>query len=451
MIFKRKYFMVFDLGSLCYGAFTAIKILSISCIIINSTSYCAAPSMSSLGIDNELEGAPEGYYAFVESPKMEPPQVKLPPYIRLNRPCTSIGKRISSPNANKKSLNNLCGDLNKGAIPANPMNQNIYGTPYPFELIKNKTLEFFSRTLPILKADETIPKVATLQAEPQYYLYQQPSNAKLHQRIKRSGSSNSSDTIEKKQDTNSQTSSSNDNVTRRQSRKFCDNDQGIWCILYKLIQSQVFRSVNAQKRQDAPHLEYRTSADAASTQNPMPADGPATPCPARVEYATPVFARNHQGIWRYVVQIPYEGYFTQTIEVIKCTNQKCFYMEGGCLSSPRWVSLLVAEIYYPETITPINRRPPVHRSPVMSDDPPPIDDFRNYQQQYLHKRAVPSSSETKSSSNTRKVHCDGVDELGCFQVRLYYDWFLVPGSCKCWRPDYFQKYMRYGRDISYEL
>lgn len=40
-------------------------------------------------IDNELEDTPEGYYAFVESPKMEPPQVKLPPYIRLNRPCTS--------------------------------------------------------------------------------------------------------------------------------------------------------------------------------------------------------------------------------------------------------------------------------------------------------------------------------------------------------------------------
>lgn len=91
-------------------------------------------------------------------------------------------------------------------------------------------------------------------------------------------------------------------------------------------------------------------------------------------------------------------------------------MDGGCLSSPRWVSLLVAEIYYPETITPINRRPPVHRSPVMSNDPPPIDDLRTYPHQYLHKRAVPTSSETKSSS-TKKVHCDGVDELGCFQVK----------------------------------
>lgn len=88
-----------------------------------------------------------------------------------------------------------------------------------------------------------------------------------------------------------------------------------FCLLYKLIQGQVFKSLVAQKRQDPPHLEYRTSADSSPTQM---VDGPPTPCPAKVEYATPVFARNYQGIWRYVVQIPYEGYFTQTIEVTKC-------------------------------------------------------------------------------------------------------------------------------------
>jgi hypothetical protein len=26
----------------------------------------------------------------------------------------------------------------------------------------------------------------------------------------------------------------------------------------------------------------------------------------------------YSGVWRYVVQIPYEGYFTQTVEVTKC-------------------------------------------------------------------------------------------------------------------------------------
>jgi len=37
------------------------------------------------------------------------------------------------------------------------------------ELVKNKTLEFFSRTLPILKADETIPKVAKYVPPDSYY------------------------------------------------------------------------------------------------------------------------------------------------------------------------------------------------------------------------------------------------------------------------------------------
>ena len=41
--------------------------------------------------------------------------------------------------------------------------ENYYNKPYffiPSDLVRNKTLEFFSRTLPILKADETLPRVA---------------------------------------------------------------------------------------------------------------------------------------------------------------------------------------------------------------------------------------------------------------------------------------------------
>lgn len=41
---------------------------------------------------------------------------------------------------------------------------------------------------------------------------------------------------------------------------------------------------------------------------------------------TPVFAKNFQGSWRYVVQIPYEGYFTQTVEVTRCLQTKCHYL-----------------------------------------------------------------------------------------------------------------------------
>ena len=60
----------------------------------------------------------------------------------------------------EQTLDNLCGDLNKGYLPLNPIGQSILGVSYPFELIKNKTLDFFSKTLPILKADDTLPKVA---------------------------------------------------------------------------------------------------------------------------------------------------------------------------------------------------------------------------------------------------------------------------------------------------
>lgn len=35
--------------------------------------------------------------------------------------------------------------------------------------MKNKTLEFFSKTLPILKADETLPKVAKYVPPETYY------------------------------------------------------------------------------------------------------------------------------------------------------------------------------------------------------------------------------------------------------------------------------------------
>lgn len=92
-------------------------------------------------------------------------------------------------------------------------------------------------------------------------------------------------------------------------------------------------------------------------QNEMPP----TPCPSSAEYLTPVFARNHEGAWRYVVQIPKEGYFTQTVEVTKCLKSTCFYMEGSCKTSPRWQSLLVAELYYPDASFPTTPKSAIKR------------------------------------------------------------------------------------------
>ncbi|XP_026331242.1 uncharacterized protein LOC113238631 [Hyposmocoma kahamanoa] len=298
----------------------------------------------------DAEDPPEGYYAFVESPNATPPRVRPPPYRQVAAECPEAADPRPHVTAH-----NLCGDLNLGVIPRNPMGQSPAGEPYPFELIRNQTLRFLSRTLPVLRADDTLPRVAQLAAPP------------------RAGDS--------------------------------------FCMLYRAINGDSSSAGGVERREDpgpAPHPH------SPHTHHPR-YEGPPTPCPARVEYATPVFARNYQGVWRYVVQIPYEGYFTQTVEVTRCMQSRCHYLEGGCLSSPRWVSLLVAELHYPQ----------------------------EYQQtQYLQRRAGVASSEEAAAATDKPPHCDGHDELGCYQVRLYYDWFLVPGSCKCWRPDYFARYVR---------
>nr|CAD7431924.1 unnamed protein product [Timema monikensis] len=202
--------------------------------------------------DVDPQEPPEGYYAFIESPRVR---------------------------SGQKSLNNLCGDLNKGTIPRNPMEQHVLGHPYPFELLKNKTLQFFSKTLPILKADETLPKVAKYQK------------------------------VEDQPFTSNHLSS----------------NSHLMCMIYKAFNGESLAPTiggGIERREDisGENVDYRRG----ETSPPSPPQGqhdpqlPPTPCPAKVEYATPVFAKNYQGVWRYVVQIPYEGYFTQTVEVTRC-------------------------------------------------------------------------------------------------------------------------------------
>lgn len=98
---------------------------------------------------------------------------------------------------------------------------------------------------------------------------------------------------------------------QRQGRKFCDQG-GVFCMLYKAINGESQPTTVIQ----TGHLPLERRDENAGVPPPR-YEGPPTPCPAKVEYATPVFAKNYQGVWRYVVQIPYEGYFTQTIEVTR--------------------------------------------------------------------------------------------------------------------------------------
>ena len=81
-----------------------------------------------------------------------------------------------------------------------------------------------------------------------------------------------------------------------------------FCLLYNSMTGQQQQAVATERRDKAP-----------PSGNSLEEGAPLTPCPSLVEYVTPVFARNYQGVWRYVVQIPYEGYFTQTVEITKCT------------------------------------------------------------------------------------------------------------------------------------
>ncbi|XP_063699663.1 uncharacterized protein LOC134830193 isoform X2 [Culicoides brevitarsis] len=333
---------------------------------------------------------PEGYYAFIESRNAIPPKVKQPPYIQVQEECVNTDSK-------DVSIHNLCGDLNAGKIPRNPLKQNIMGEPYP-ELIRNHTLKFLSKALPALKADGSLPKVTEIFQE--QILDGQYSNNRI-KRQKRE----SSEKVE---------------IENRQTKRFCEDGTGIFCTIYRAISGDSSKSENAAERRD------ETTA--------VRYDSPPTPCPARVEYVTPIYAKSYLGSWRYVVQIPYEGYFTQTIEVTKCLQVRCYYLDGGCLSTPRWVSLLVAEIFYPNSAN-------THTTSTTAAPVPPIHDFEEYQQ-YLQHRASNELTQTTEKTPEVALQCDGYDSIGCYQIRLYYDWFLIPGSCKCWKPDYFSKYLR---------
>merc|ERR1719500_1781789 len=205
-------------------------------------------------------------------------------------------------------------------------------------------------------------------------------------------------------------------TSSRQARGFCKDSYGVFCMLYNALAGSKEGEGKADDRMggdgDIPSISAMNSLDS-----------PMTPCPSAVEYVTPVFAKNYQGVWRYVVQIPYEGYFTQTVEVVKCLSTKCEFLDGSCLASPRWVSLLVAEIYYPDTYFPTADQPIPGRNPIKASPPSDV-------HQFLHRS-------NQAQPNSPTPNCDGSDEMGCFHVRLYYDWFLIPGSCKCWKNDFF--------------
>ncbi len=113
-------------------------------------------------------------------------------------------------------------------------------------------------------------------------------------------------------------------------------------------------------------------------------------------------------------------------------STKCEYLDGSCLASPRWVSLLVAEIYYPDTTFPSpgggsGRPPRGNRQPVQGASPPRVKRdstrvscrfwilslafYQEYGGHYFQRRQGQATPEEK---------CDGHDEMGCYQVRFFF-------------------------------
>ncbi|ODN00841.1 hypothetical protein Ocin01_05847 [Orchesella cincta] len=425
---------------------------------------------------------------------------------------------MKSQNLRENWIDTLCGDLNTGLVPQNPMGHKFLdGGTYPFETIKNKTLEFFRRALPILKSDKSLPKVAKYAMGGNYLI--QPPTEHLYRAKRGIATREAADPSPLLFDASYPDSfyyddpvpSATSNRQRRQHSPsnpngFCENRLGYYnrlCKLYNAmwgktphnIQRDASGEVRRHHGTSTPHQNhhhhqhhsnnhhqkkhfrqaFHTRPDvpvavgtsggsgggggdwaktpkhlhtgAASNNNPSTAELPPTPCPSAAEYLTPVFARNHEGAWRYVVQIPKEGYFTQTVEVTKCLKSNCYYMEGSCKTSPRWQSLLVAEMFYPDTTFPTTPKTTTttKATPLLSDGEAYPDylyskgssaSLENGGSSYSNELGLPfkkrSIRSLKDSKNSPPV-CDGYDEVGCYQVRLFYDWFLIPGSCKCWK------------------
>lgn len=192
----------------------------------------------------------------------------------------------------------------------NPLRTIFANFPIPSsELIRNQTLKFLSKTLPILKADDTLPKVTQVVEND---LIDNTANHRTYDDDEEGGHELVDDY---EQDMTERRSRMKRQVVdpNRNSRKFCDGG-GVFCALYRAIQGEPINSqLIAERREETVPVQPQYQ-------------GPPTPCPAKVEYVTPVFAKNFQGSWRYVVQIPYEGYFTQTVEVTRCLQTKCHYL-----------------------------------------------------------------------------------------------------------------------------
>ena len=135
----------------------------------------------------------------------------------------------------------------------------------------------------------------------------------------------------------------------------------------------------------------------------------------------------------------------------------------------------MAEIFYPNIFFPMNQMKNdqdlykltsnLYPQYEPNQKIPSLEDFYNYQyllqkrvgevaqpqirndDSSIHPRRLKRNTNAKTSNlktdkikesslndiNQQTDNCDGYDKIGCYVIRVYYDWFLVNGSCKCWK------------------
>lgn len=64
-------------------------------------------------------------------------------------------------------------------------------------------------------------------------------------------------------------------------------------------------------------------------------------------------------------------------------------------------------------------------------------DLNNNNMNGNSNQVQPNQNDQNENSSRENANsgeeCDGYDSNGCYLIRVYYDWFLVGGSCKCWK------------------
>lgn len=116
------------------------------------------------------------------------------------------------------------------------------------ELIRNQTLKFLSKTLPILKADDTLPKVT--QVIENDLIENGPNQIKRTFEDDSDGHDLSDDTVADVPQPNEEEVKSRSKRDTGRARRFCEGG-GVFCTLYRALQGEsITNQLTAERREE---------------------------------------------------------------------------------------------------------------------------------------------------------------------------------------------------------